>query len=84
LMLPLTAPSLLILIVPVADADVVTGGVSSAPVKVTCTSFARADTLLKASAAAAKKAQIRDVSTNVLMAGSKGLFLKIGLNCSAG
>jgi hypothetical protein len=40
--------------------------------------------VLKASAAAAKKAQIRDVSTNVLMAGSKVLFLKIGLNCSAG
>jgi hypothetical protein len=74
LMLPLTAPSLLILIVPVADADDVTGGVSSLPVKVTFTSFASADTLLKASAAAAKKAQMRDVSTNVLMAGSIDVY----------
>jgi hypothetical protein len=62
---------LLILIVPVADADVVTGGVSSLPVKVTVTSFARADALLRDSAAAANNAHIRDVSTNVLMIGSK-------------
>jgi hypothetical protein len=71
LMLPLTAPSLLILIVPVADAEVVTGGVSSLPVKLTFTSFARADALLRDSAAAASNAQIRDVSTNILIGGSK-------------
>jgi hypothetical protein len=49
---PLTDLSLFTLIVPVPVAEVVTGGVSSAPLNVTCTSFAPTDADASSNAAA--------------------------------
>jgi hypothetical protein len=46
LMVPLTDLSAVIVIVPVPDAEVVTGGISSAPVSLTLTSTAQADVLI--------------------------------------
>ena len=58
LMVPLTVLSLLILMVPVAVADVVTGGVSSAPVKLTLTVFPKAAPLPTVNAAEWKRVSV--------------------------
>jgi hypothetical protein len=67
LMVPLTDLSAAIVIVPVAHADVVTGGVSSAPVNFTFTSRAEAVPMLTASAVAATSARTRRASKNIFM-----------------
>jgi hypothetical protein len=67
LMVPLTDLSAAIVIVPVAHADVVTGGVSSAPVNFTFTSRADAVPMLTASAVAATSARTRRASKNIFM-----------------
>ena len=52
---------------PVPLAEVVTGGVSSLPFKLTLMSFAKADPALTTNAAAVRRAQIRDVLTDRFM-----------------
>src|ERR1700674_4779490 len=67
LTLPLTDLSAAMVIVPVPDAAVVTGGVSSAPVNFIFTSAAEADAMLIANTAAASSARIRCVWKNMLI-----------------
>jgi hypothetical protein len=55
----------------VAVAEVVTGGVSSAPFSFTLTSAAKADPIPTASAAAAINVRTRDVLKNVFMVNSR-------------
>src|ERR1700692_1514592 len=75
LIVPLTELAPAIEIVPVPDADVVTGGVSSAPVKVTFESTANTDPP-NARAAAATNARIHAMLSDVLMIGSPGLCVE--------
>src|SRR5450631_2020194 len=72
LMVPLTDLSTPIERVPVPEADVVTGGVSSAPVKFTFTSTAKADPLNAMMAAAATSARAADLGSNLLIITSMG------------
>src|ERR1700728_1163940 len=67
LIVPLTDLSAAIVMVPTPEADVVTGGVSSAPVNVTFTSVAQAEPMLNASAAVATSARICRVLENTFM-----------------
>ena len=60
-MVPLTDLSAAIEMVPLPDAAVVTGGVSSAPLKLTFTSTAKADALNAMIAAAATRARAADM-----------------------
>src|SRR5271166_1376614 len=76
LIMPLTDLSAAILKVPVPDADVVTGGVSSVPVKCTLTSPASANPLLANSAAAAITARTPGILKSLVMAKSFGLCVE--------
>ncbi len=64
LMVPLTDLSAAMEMVPLPDAAVVTGGVSSAPVKFTFTSTANADALNAMMAAAATRARAADTRSS--------------------
>jgi hypothetical protein len=63
-----------IVMIPLPDADVTTGGVSSAPVKVTFKSTAKLDPLNAMSAAAATKARTRGRAGELLMINSLGWY----------
>jgi hypothetical protein len=73
LTLPLTDLSAPIEMVPIPEADVVTGGVSSVPVKFTFTSTANADPLNAMKAAAAASARALETGSNLLMMTSMAL-----------
>src|SRR5450631_983655 len=75
LMVPLTDLSAAIEMVPVPEADVVTGGVSSVPVNFTFTSTANADPLNAMKAAAATSARAAGMGSNLLMITSMGRML---------
>src|ERR1700677_3665722 len=74
LMVPLTDLSAAIVMVPLPDADVTTGGVSSAPVKVTFKSTAKLDPLNAMRAAAATRARTRGRVGELLMINSLGWY----------
>src|ERR1700682_3848512 len=82
LMVPLTDLSAAIEIVPVPDADVVTGGVSSAPVNFTFKSTAKTDPL-NASAAVVTSAQILRMLNDLLMINSIALCFSCHLEWAA-
>src|SRR5271163_3481585 len=67
LMVPLTDLSAAIVIVPVPDAEVVTGGVSSAPVSFTFKSTAKTDALLATNITVAISARTLDMLDDLLM-----------------
>src|ERR1700679_703058 len=71
LMVPLTDLSAEIVIDPVPDADVDTGGVSSAPVKLTFRSAAKTDPTNARKAAETARMRMRRLSKNVLIGNSK-------------